>query len=223
MLVWRYVDTEVSFFHYLTRRATLEELVDFEGNEQDILSMYLINGLCIHPEQVKGRQLRFLEMDGIVRAEKKPRQNRTEFEIYGMPLTSYWKSVLEEVYHDATIRHRFDIIQVVLNQDPHSLVGIEQWARKWKNGLGGAKVGDVRFSCFKIGKRVFVLAYHLLKHGIDDVEWMERSRNIAHDGAASLFEGSDCAVFLRIKKSREWTYDALSFHRLIARPRSGIT
>ena len=72
MLVWRHLDTEVSFFHYLTRRATLEELIDFEGDEQDILSVYLVNGLCINPEEVKGRKLRFLEIDGIVRTEKTP-------------------------------------------------------------------------------------------------------------------------------------------------------
>ena len=69
MLIWRYLDTEVSFFHYLTRRATLEEEIDFEGDEQDILSMYLINGLCIDPDKVHGRQLRFLDIDGIVRPE----------------------------------------------------------------------------------------------------------------------------------------------------------
>jgi hypothetical protein len=70
MLIWRYLDTEISFFHYLTRRATLEDLLDFEGDEQDILSMYLINGLCIKSEEVKGKKVRFLEIDEIVRTEK---------------------------------------------------------------------------------------------------------------------------------------------------------
>ena len=92
MLIWRYLDTEISFFHYLTRRATLEELIDFEGDEQDILSMYLINGLYIDPDKVQGRQLRFLEIDGIVRTGKTPRQDRTEFEIFGVPLSYYWRS-----------------------------------------------------------------------------------------------------------------------------------
>ncbi len=79
MLIWRHLDTEVSFFHYLTRRAMLEELVDFEGDEQDILSLYLIKGLCIDSENAKGRKLHFLEIDEIVRTEKTPRQNRREF------------------------------------------------------------------------------------------------------------------------------------------------
>jgi hypothetical protein len=94
MLIWRYLDTEVSFFHYLTRRATLEEVIDFEGDEQDILSMYLINGLYINPESVQGRQLRFLNIDDVVRSGKMPRRNRTEFEIFGVPLNHYWRSTL---------------------------------------------------------------------------------------------------------------------------------
>ena len=56
MLIWRYLDSEISFFHYLTRRATLEDLLEFEGDEQDILSTYLINGLFIDPENLQGRQ-----------------------------------------------------------------------------------------------------------------------------------------------------------------------
>jgi hypothetical protein len=218
MLVWRYLDTEVSFFHYLTRRATLEELVDFEGDEQDILSMYLINGLCINPEDAKGRRVTFLEMDGIVRAEKVPRKNRRQFEIYGVPLSGYWKAVLEEIYLSATLRHRFDIIQVVLNQDPHTLAGFEDVAKKWRRGgPSDKKDGDILYSRFKIGKRVFVLAHYLIKRPIQESEWTERSRQIARAGA-ELFEASDCAIFLQIKRSKEWTFDALSFHRLMAVP-----
>ncbi len=85
MLIWRYLDTEISFFHYLTRRATLEDLVDFEGDEQDILSTYLTNGLCIDWENFQGRQLQFLNVDGVVRAGKTPRRDRTEFEKFRNP------------------------------------------------------------------------------------------------------------------------------------------
>lgn len=51
-------------------------------------------------------------------------------------------------------------------------------------------------------------------------EWTEGSRTIAREAAAAIFEASDCAVFLRVKKSRETTYDALSFHRIATTPRS---
>jgi hypothetical protein len=219
MLIWRYLDTEVSFFHYLTRRATFEELVDFEGDEQDILSMYLINGLCIDPEKVQG-QLRFLSIDGIVRTDKTPRRDRTEFETLGIPLSLYWRSTLAEIYRDASLRHRFDILQVVLNQDPRTLAGIVQHVQRWKRGLAGGKKGDLLLIRRKIGKRVFVLAYHLAKRPMTAAEWTERSRAIAREGAAAIFEASDCAILLRIKKSKERTYDALSFHRLVTTPRS---
>ena len=218
MLIWRYLDTEISFFHYLTRRATLEELIDFEGDEQDILSMYLINGLYIDPDKVQGRQLRFLEIDGIVRTGKTPRQDRTEFEIFGVPLSYYWRSTLEEIYRDVSLRHRFDILQVVLNQDPHALAGIVQHVQKWKRGLTSGKKGDLLIIRQTIGKRVFVLAYHLVKRLMTGQEWTERSRTIARD-AAGVFGASDCAVFMRIKKSKEDTYDGLSFHRISITPR----
>lgn len=219
MLIWRYLDTEVSFFHYLTRRATLEESVDFEGDEQDILSMYLINGLCIDAEKVRGRQLRFLNIDGVVRTGKMPRRDRTEFEIFGIPLNYYWRSTLEEIYRDASLRHRFDILQVVLNQDPHVLAGIAQHVQKWKRGLASEKRGDLLLVRNTVGKRVFVLAYHLTKRPMMAEEWAERARSIARDAAATIFEASDCAVILRIKKSKENTYDALSFHRLMTAQR----
>lgn len=222
MLIWRYLDTEVSFFHYLTRRATLEELVDFEGDEQDILSMYLINGLCIDPEKVQGRKLRFLNFDGIVRTGKTPRRDRTEFEIFGIPLSYYWRSTLEEIYRDASLRHRFDILQVVLNQDPHTFAGIAQHLQKWKCGLISERKGDLLLVRNTIGKRVFVLAYHLTKRPMTAEEWAEHARSIARDAAAAIFEASDCAVILRIKKSKENTYDALSFHRLLTARRGKV-
>jgi hypothetical protein len=215
MLIWRYLDTEVSFFHYLTRRATLEELIEFEGDEQDILSMYLINGLCIDPEKVQGRQIRFLNIDAVVRTGKTPRRDRTEFEIFGTPLGYYWRSMLEEMYRDPNLRHRFDILQVVLNQDPRALAGVAKHVQKWKRGLASGKNGDLLLVRNTIGKRVFVLAYHLTKRSMTAEEWAERARSIAHDAAAAMLEASDCAVILRIRKSKENTYDGVSFHRLM--------
>jgi hypothetical protein len=218
MLIYRHLDTEISFFHYLTRRATFDDLVDFEGDELDILSLYLINGLCLDQEALRDRKLHFIEIDGIVKKEKTPRRNRKEFEVYGVPLSEYWKGVLREIYEDESFHHRFDALQTVLNQDPHSLAGIESQIRRWRKGGGGRKNGDILFSKFKIGNRVFVLGYYLLKHRIDGEEWVKRSRNIAWEGAVSLFEASDCVTFLRVKRSKDRAFDALSFHRFIARP-----
>jgi hypothetical protein len=58
-MIVRFLDSEVSFIHYLTRRATLEQVLDFEGDEQDILSAYLINGLWVDTEFLEGRRVCF--------------------------------------------------------------------------------------------------------------------------------------------------------------------
>jgi hypothetical protein len=133
--LWRYLDTEISFYHYLTRRATLEDLIDFEGDELDILSTYLANGLCLNQENIKGRKIIFLEMDHSVKEDKTPRSDRTEFHVYGIPLTRYWEMVLKEIYRDEEQRHRFDIIQCILNQDPFALAGIDRRGYRWRHGF----------------------------------------------------------------------------------------
>ena len=188
---------------------------DFEGDEQDILSLYMINGLCIDQKEVEGRQLRFLNIDGVVRTGKIPRRDRTEFEIFGIPLNYYWRSTLEEIYRDTSLRHRFDILQVVLNQDPHALAGICTACAEVEARAGNQKewrrLGYTQFD-WQAG---FVLAYHLTKRFMTAEEWVERSRTIARDAAAEIFEASDCAAILRIKKSKEETFDAISFHRLL--------
>jgi hypothetical protein len=181
--------------------------------------MYLINGLCIDPANLEGQQLRFLNVDGVVLTGKTPRHNRSEFEIFGIPLNYYWRSTLEEIYRDAGIRHRFDIIQVVLNQDPQALAGIAEHVKKWRRGLASERNRDVLLVRSTIGKRVFVLAYHLTKRSMTAEEWVDRGRLIARNAAVALFEASDCAVFLWIKKSKNNTFDALSFHRFVAAPR----
>jgi hypothetical protein len=143
-----------------------------------------------------------LNIDGVVRTGKNPRHDRTEFEIFGVPLNFYWRSTLEEIYRDESLRHRFDILQVVLNQDPQVLAGIAQHVLKWKRGLVSAKKGDLLLVRKTIGQRVFVLAYHLANKPIYAEEWTNRSRSIARDAAGAFFGASDCAVILRIKTKR---------------------
>jgi hypothetical protein len=92
--------------------------------------------------------------------------------------------------------------------------GIAQHVQKWKRGLTSEKKGNLLLARKTIGKRVFVLAYHLTKRSMIAEEWAERARSIARDAAGGIFETSDCAVILRIKDSKENTYDAISFHRL---------
>ena len=131
-----------------------------------------------------------------------------------LPLTPFWTAILQELYENVGFRHRFDIIQVILNQDPHSLVGIEQHVQRPKGVRVGDRRGDTAFSRYKIGARTFVLIFHLSKHSIDQKEWHKRARILAMKGAVSMFEATDCAVFGKSTKSKEWTYDAVSFFRM---------
>lgn len=219
MVIWKYLDTEVSFFHYLTRRATLEDVIDFEGDEHDILSMYFINGLFFEPERIEGRRIRFMNIDSPARVEKTPREDRTEFEIYGVPLDYFWKTTLKDIYQEKEYRHRFDIMQVILNQDPRALLGVSDMVRKWRRSQLRRKDKDVLFLRNSIGKRTFVLGYLLRTKRMGEEEWHEASRSIAREAAGALFEASDCALIMRMKRSREKAIDGFSFHRFIMVPR----
>ena len=167
-------------------------------------------------EKLQGRQLRFLNIDGAIRTGKTPRRDRTQFEVFGIPLNYYWRSTLEEIYRESGLRYRCDILQVVLNQDPHSLAGIAEHVQKWKRGLASGKGGNLLLVRSTIGKQVFVLACQLAKFPVTAAEWPGRSQSIARNAAAAIFEASDCAVILRNKKSKRYTYDGLSFHRFMS-------
>ncbi len=220
ILIWRYLDTEVSFFHYLTRRATLESIVEFEGDEQDILSLYLVNGLRIDKRKLGGRKLRFIEFDNIVRGQRIPNKDRTRFEVLGLPISGYWKNVLREIYQDVGQRHRFDIMQTIMNQSAEALAVMEATGRRWKWGTSGRKDKDILFSDVAMGGRKFVLAYFLSKGFFTPDSWRELSRQVARAGSAGLLGGSDCVTLLRQKKSKSLTFDGVSFHRMIAVDRS---
>jgi hypothetical protein len=221
LLLWRYLDTEISFFHYLTRRATLDDLVNLEGDEYDILATYLVNGLCLDAEAVQGRKIGFLEMDHTVKEDRNPRADRTEFHVYGVPLTRYWKMVLKEIYQEKDQRHRFDIIQCILNQDPHALADIDRRSQRWRSGLG-SKNHDIMLCHYSIGKRVFLLCYCFSKDPMNNEQWRERSRMVAQTGAGAPVRATDCVVLLRCKRSREQTFDGVSFFRLSPSPRVPI-
>jgi hypothetical protein len=84
----------------------------------------------------------------------------------------------------------------------------------------GGKNHDIMLSRYTIGKRVFVLGYYFSKYPMDEEEWGERSRTVGREGAGALFGATDCVVLLRCKKSREQTFDGLSFFRLLPIERS---
>ena len=212
MLICRHLDTEVSFYHYLTRRATLEEFINMEGDEQDILSMYLMNGFCIDPEPFKKHQLRFFGFDTPVRVDKSPRSDRTEFYTWGIRLSSYWNLALKEIYQAVPRRHRFDMIEVVLNQHPDSLAAVSGKARRWKRNFRRNKE-NLFVVCNRVSSRTFALAYHVTNGWLRGDEWLRRGREIAGSVGAE-YGATDCVVMLRVRKSKDRTFDAASFFRL---------
>jgi len=216
-MIHRFLDCELSFIHYLSRRATLEELVDFEGDEQDILSTYLTNGLCLDQEAVENRRLIFLNADAPIRQQKIPDSQRKNVRLLGVQVTAFWRTIIKELYLDNDNRHRFDIINVILNQRPPVLEDFERRIRRFKRGE--SVVGkEVLMTQFRLGKRVFVLAIHLAKQFPREEEWLNVGRSIASmlmpdDGLA------ECATFLVVRRSKDPVCDGYGFLRCGAAPR----
>ena len=123
------LDTEVSFLHYMTRRATADDVLDFVADEQDLLSMYLMNGFVVNTRALDGRQVTFLQADGAVRGRASPRADRREFATPGITLPPMWALIAKEVYADDH-RHRFDILLTILNQVPATLDGMAATVRR---------------------------------------------------------------------------------------------
>jgi len=210
-MISRYLDTELSFQHYLTRRQSVDELIDFDGDEQDIFSIYLTNGLWIDPSTIEGRKVVFLGADGPVRQKKIPRRNRRDPVVLGVQLSPLWASIVRELYSDDNQRHRFDIINVVLNQLPPALADLERNVRRFRRGARRAD-GDMMIMKYIVGKRVFVLACYLAKTIPEPEEWQEVGRRVV-----SMFADDnsvvECASFFFWRRSKYPTYDGVSFYR----------
>lgn len=210
------LDTEVSFLHYLTRRMTADEVFDFSGDEQDLLSMYLTNRFIVNHEALESRQVLFLNADAAVRGPASPRKDRTIFSVHGPALPPMWNLIAKEIYY-APDRHRFDILITLLNQNPGSLEGIARRLRRWRSG-GGTGKGNTLSSRAQIGSRVFVLAFHLARDHPDNAEeWRDQSRHIAYDLHEKL-GATDCVVFLKSRRSKSQTFDGVSFFRFPSTP-----
>ncbi|WP_141679528.1 hypothetical protein [Ensifer adhaerens] len=219
-MIVRYLDSEGAAQHYLTRRATLEEVLAFEGDEQDLLSLYLTNGFWLDGAALDGQFLRFFEADIPVRIPKTPRENRRTFET-PVPLSPLWQAICRELYQDVENRHRFDLINVILNQSPPTLAEIERRVRKYRRGVPhrGEDAISVRIH---VGNRVFVLACLLAKTLPDQQEWPEFGRSMV---LPFLQEDNtvDCASFVFGRRSKESGSDGYSFLRAgLARKRSPL-
>lgn len=210
-MIARFLDTEVSFQHYLTRRPSVDELIDVDGDEQDILSMYLTNGLCIDGSAVSGRKVTFLGADTLVRQRRQPRRDRTAVEAIGVHLSPIWLATVRELYANTKQRHRYDIINVVLNQLPPAMMDFEKRVRRFRRGVPH-KGEDLLVTKYPVGNRIFVVACYLAKQPPDPDEWQDAGRNIV-----AMFSDEDtvveCATFLFARRSKEKTFDGVSFYR----------
>jgi hypothetical protein len=211
-MIERFLDSELSFWHYLSRRSTLESQLKFAGDEQDILSTYLTNGLFIDTQKLGGKMAFFVEADAVVRQKREPRQDRGSAFVHGVILSPMWREIVEELYDASSLPNRFDLIQVILNQNPATLKEMERICRAWRHGTKSSKENTI-VSNYVIGTRQFNLIVHLAKNVPDS--WHEFARQIATDQARSLI-ANDTVVFLQVRKSKTQTFDGFSFFRMVS-------
>lgn len=214
-----WLDTEVSFLHYLTRRATADDVLDFIADEQDLLSMYLMNGFSLDSRALEGHQVMFLHADAAVRGRASPRENRREFVTLGITLPSMWALIAKEIY-ETEHRHRFDILISILNQHFGPLDSMARRVRRWRSG-GGLGKGNTMSSRTAVGKRVYVVIVHMAKeHPLSEQAWRDQARLIAFDLGEKL-GATDCVVVLRTRRSKLTTFDGIAFFRF-HRPFEGV-
>ncbi|MFK4056866.1 hypothetical protein [Brevundimonas sp. NPDC046655] len=214
-MIVKFLDSEVSLVHYLTRRSTLEQVIDFHGDEQDLLSAYLANGLWIDGDALEGQKVVFFKSDAAVRKQKNSRADRTFVELHGVPLSPLWQEIVEEVYRDHGQRHRFDIINTILNQNPSALREIEKRVRRYRRGMPH-KGEDTFVVKYPVGRKTFTVAVHLEPRLTDPEEFQSFGRNLTLE----LLEedgGVECATFLFVRKPGVRTFIAGSFYRYLTR------
>ena len=210
LMISAFLDTEVSFFHYLTRRSTIESIASFMADEQDLLSMYLINGFCIDAKDAEGKQIFLRDSDALVRQKKEPRLDKTTFQTPGVYLPPPWNLISKQIYQ-SNDRCKFAMLEVIMNQAPPSLSGLAERLRNWKRGFSTKE--DISFCKYEIGNRTFVVGIHLLS---DDSFGGQVPLDYCRDVGKSIAElsnGTDCVIVYKVRKSKTLTYDGISFFR----------
>ena len=113
------------------------------------------------------------------------------------------------------------MIEVILNQHPTALDEVSGKARRWRRNTTKRKE-NLFVVCNRINDRTFALAYHVTNGFLRREEWLQRARDIAGN-AAKTYGATDCVVMLRVRKSKERTFEAASFYRLgyVGKDRAG--
>ncbi|WP_208984442.1 hypothetical protein [Stappia sp. TSB10GB4] len=152
----------------------------------------------------------FHASDTPVRLPKMPRSDRRETEV-PVALSPMWRQIVQELYRNTDQRHRFDIINTLLNQFPPSLFDFEKRVRRFRRGVPH-NGEDVIIAKFAVGSKLFVVACHLARTAWDPDEWQDFGRNIVRMFAEQA-EFVECATFLFMRRSKERTFDGVSFYR----------
>lgn len=210
-MIGMHLDSEPAYFHYLSRRQTIEEQFDFMGDEQDLLSVYLANRFCLDEKALAGVRVMFLGADELARERKIPASNRKRFDIPGIKLPYLWQRIAKEIYESGN-QHRFDMLEVILNQHPSDLKGLDLRAARWNRGLSTKE--DIAFVRRAIGSRVFGLALAHVKYPpISGVELGLFSREVIQSVPVTD-RPSDFLLVIRSQKKSTATYDGVHFGRL---------
>ena len=215
-MIFRFLDSEVSFSHYLSRRYSIEQVLRFQGDEQDLLSMYLANGFYIEGSNINDIPINFENADQLVRREKIPKSDRRSAQVIGVKLPGFWECLVEQIYAgDPAYEHyKFDILFTVLNQPPPSLYRLQKRIQKWRSGAGG-KSKDGEYSKYIIGNRQYVLIVNLFeaRKVTTQHELADTCRLLATEICSKFTGTSDCLTLRFNKRTSRVTYDGIYFFR----------
>ena len=212
-----FLDCEVSFGHYLTRRYSIEKIMNFHGDESDLLSMYLINRFCIDESTRSRIPYLFKNADRLVKQAKVPRSNRANAEVVGVQLPGFWMSLVRKIYIGDPLfeQCKFDILFTLLNQPPQNLDFLQRRILNWRSGGGGtSKTGE--FSKFSIGNRQYVLSVYLfdVRKVSSQFELENACIQFAEKIRKSFHGISDCLVLRFNRHTNPVTYDGIYFTRV---------
>ncbi|SEN85770.1 hypothetical protein SAMN04488077_1421 [Roseovarius tolerans] len=217
MMIAKHLDSEVSFGHYLSRRYTIESLLDFVGDEQDLLSMYLTNGFCVLGDDPRKNTLVLVNADDMVRKPKTPVEDRRNCDVVGVELAPRWKAIAREVYggHPIIDRHKFDILFTVLNMPPPMLMQLQRRIGRWKSGGGGSSKSGEHAKYIVADRQFAVILNYMDKRQLRTTQDITGWCRTMAMSVADDFEGTtDCVVVTLFKHSSTRTYDGISFFRL---------
>jgi hypothetical protein len=215
-LMSQYLDSELSFQHYLTRRQNVDDVINFNGDEKDILSIYLTNGLWMDAAKLGDERISFAQIDGPVRQKKVPRLNRTEADLVGPRLPPLWLAITREIYRKTDQRHRFDIVNAILNQGRPDLAFLEKTVRRFRRGVRH-NGDDVMVVKYDVGARRYILACYLAKSIPMESERESMIRGVAMQFKEN-FQFVECAAFIFLRRSKQDTFDSVSFGRYGFKP-----